>query len=169
MKKTLTALTLLATLNANNVQASETLFSASQEIHQEAGAIFAQQSSAKARFEKLTVLTEQIGDLNQWLAKNEGQLQAELLDVLLIVNGVLDFTFHQFKNKYEKLIYAHHLPEFRQFSSQRNAFKMQLKQLNDRIKGITFVEVEGVTLSEKDVHLISQQAKVLEEKILNAC
>ena len=46
---------------------------------------------------------------------------------------------------------------------------MQLKQLNDRIKGITFVEVEGVTLSEKDVHLISQQAKVLEEKILNAC
>ncbi|MFA9488973.1 MULTISPECIES: hypothetical protein [unclassified Mannheimia] len=168
MKKTFASLGLLAALGSGELHASEALFNVSQEIHQEAGAIFAQKKeSAKARFEKLVDLSHQIQELNDWVSKKKGITKAEL-DVLYIVNGVLDFTFHQFKNKYEKIIYALYTQEFRLFSAVRNTFKSNLKQLNDSLNGIRIVEVQGLSLSPDEVATISQNAKALEEKILNA-
>lgn len=168
MKKTLASLGFLAALGSGDLQASEALFNVSQEIHQEAGAIFAQKKEgAKARFERLADLSHQIQELNAWVSQKQELSKAEL-DVLHIVNSVLDYTFHQFKNKYEKVIYAYYTQEFRLFSTARSTFKSNLKQLNDRINGIRILEVQGLSLSQDDVVNISQNARVFEEKILNA-
>lgn len=168
MKKTLASLGLLAALGSSNLQATEALFNVSKEIHQEAEAIFAQKKeNAKVRFERLADLSYQIQELNKWVSTKKEITKSEL-DVLYIVNGVLDFTFHQFKNKYEKIIYAHYTKEFRLFSTARSTFKSNLKQLNDSINGIKIIEVQGLSLSQDDIVNISQNARVFEEKVLNA-
>lgn len=168
MKKTFASLGLLAALSSGSLQASEALFTVSQEIHQEAGAIFAQKiENIDTRFEKLADLSHQIQTLNDWIGKAQHMAKADL-DVLYIVNGVLDFTFHQFKHQYEKLIYTNYTQEFRLFSAVRSTFKSHLKQVNDNLNGISIVEIQGLSLSQDELTTISQAAKALEEKILNA-
>lgn len=170
MKKTLTSLALLASIGATQAQASEALFSVSHEIHQEANQLVLKQKSTKIRFEKLVELATQIDELNQWLGNREAfTLNHTDFNALTIVNGVLDFTFQYFKNKYEKLIYTSFTREFRLFSSKRNTFKAHLKQLHDELNGVSIVEISGLSLTETDILQINQSAKALEEKILNAC
>lgn len=168
MKKTFISLGLLTALGATNLQAREALFTVSQEIHQEVGAIFSsKQHSTKVRFEKLAALAEQIQELNQWISEQDNW-DKSVLDILSIVNGVLDFTFHQFKQRYEQAIYSTYTQEFRLFSSVRSTFKSNLKQLNDTLNGVRIIEISNLSLSQDDVAIISERAKALEEKILNA-
>lgn len=169
MKKTLTSLALLASIGVNHTQASEALFKVSNEIHQEAHQLVLTTENTKTRFKKLVELASQIDELNQWL-ENRADSILNYVDfqALTIVNGVLDFTFHHFKNKYENLIYTSFTQEFRIFSSKRNTFKTHLKQLHDELNGISIVKLNDLSLDENDVAKINASAKAFEEKIRNA-
>lgn len=159
-------LTSLGVLTSGSLATAQPVLAVSQSIEKEAKAIASLKSDPASRFNKVSELSSLLNELNHLICSPNYQCDKTEFTTLLLVNDFIDLSFKFLTREYEELIYTTYLKEFRAFSSERSAFKSNLKQLQEKQEGIKIVHVKGLSLTETDLKEISREAnKWVEERL----